>query len=135
MPLTQSPTLLLTNSHIYVFQERCLPYARFDMLITGDEIPSWFVLQRTVSWAKIQVPNNCFLDDWVGFSLCFLLISHADPPELCKHEIEIYLFARNGKQLIASRTLPPMNPYYPHLYILYLSIDQFHNVIIPSIFI
>jgi len=76
--------------------------------------------------------NTCSLDDWVGFSLCFLLISYVDPPELCKHDIEIYLYARNGKELIASRTLPPMNPYYPHLYILYLSIDQFRDEILKD---
>jgi len=102
------------------------------MLITGDEIPSWFVPQRTVSWPKIQVPDHFSLYDWVGFSLCFLLVSYADPPELCKHEIECYLFAHNGKQLIASRTLPPMNPYYPPLYILYLFTDQFHDRILKD---
>ncbi|CAJ2671262.1 unnamed protein product [Trifolium pratense] len=89
-------------------QGSCLPSARFDMLIPGNEIPSWFVPQRTVSWAKIQIPNNCPLDEWVGFSLCFLLKSYADPPELCQHEIECYLCARNGKQLISNRNLPPM---------------------------
>ncbi|XP_058754677.1 TMV resistance protein N-like [Vicia villosa] len=110
----------------------CLPSARFDMLIPGEVIPSWFVPQRTVSWAKIQVPKNCPLDDWVGFSLCFLLESYADPPELCKHEIDCYLFSPNGKLFISSRRLPPMNPCHPHLYILYLSIDQFRDRILKD---
>ncbi|PNX92725.1 disease resistance protein (TIR-NBS-LRR class) [Trifolium pratense] len=79
-------------------QGSCLPSARFDMLIPGNEIPS-----------------------------CY-----ADPPELCQHEIECYLFARNGKQLISNRNLPPMNPCYPHLYILYLSIDQFRDQILKD---
>ncbi|CAL5192712.1 unnamed protein product [Lathyrus oleraceus] len=110
----------------------CFPSARFDMLIPGEEIPSWFVPQRTVSWAKIQVPNDCPLDDWVGFSLCFLLESYYDDPEICRHEIECYLFAPNGKKLISTRRLPPMNPCYPHLYILYLSIDQFRDKILKD---
>jgi hypothetical protein len=104
------------------------------MLIPGKEIPSWFVPQRTVSWAKIQVPNNCPLDEWVGFSLCFLLESYAIPPELCNHEIDCYLFSRNGKKLISTRRLPPMDPCSPHLYILYLSIDQFRDEILKDDF-
>jgi hypothetical protein len=118
----------------YVFQGFHLPCARFDMLIPGKEIPSWFVPQRTVSWAKIQVPNNCPLDEWVGFSLCFLLESYAIPPELCNHEIDCYLFSRNGKKLISTRRLPPMDPCSPHLYILYLSIDQFSDEILKDDF-
>lgn len=97
------------------------------MLITGCEIPSWFVPQKCVSFAKIQVPHNCPLDEWVGFALCFLLVSYAVPPELHQHEIDCYLFGPNGKMFISTRTLPPMEPCYPHLYILYLSIDQFRE--------
>ncbi|GAU28639.1 hypothetical protein TSUD_159200 [Trifolium subterraneum] len=59
---------------------------------------------------------------------------YADPPELCKHEIECYLFSRNGKKLITTRRLPPMDPCYPHLYILYLSIDQFRDEILKDDF-
>ncbi|RDX68598.1 TMV resistance protein N, partial [Mucuna pruriens] len=105
-----------------------LPRARFDMLITGSEIPSWFVPQICVSWAKIAVPPNCPLNEWVGFALCFLLVSCAFPEE-CHHEVECYLFGPDGKMFISSRNLPPMEPNYPHLYILYLSIDKYRDII------
>ncbi|XP_027352151.1 TMV resistance protein N-like [Abrus precatorius] len=111
---------------------RCLPTARFDMLIPGTEIPSWFVPQECVSWAKVQAPTNCLLDDWVGFALCFLIVSYSIPPELCNHEIECYLFGPKGKMLVSTRRLPPMDPCYPHLYILYLSIDQFRDKILED---
>ncbi|KAK7349499.1 hypothetical protein VNO77_06917 [Canavalia gladiata] len=108
-------------------QDLCVPKARFDMLITGSEIPEWFIRQKCVSFAKIQVPHNCPPTEWVGFALCFLLVSYADPPEVCHHEVDCYLFGPNGKMFISSRNLPPMEPCYPHLYILYLSIDKFRD--------
>lgn len=106
-----------------------LPKARFDMLITGSEIPSWFIPQKCVSFAEISVPHNCPPTEWVGFALCFLLVSYADPPEECRHEVDCYLFGPRGKLFISSRDLPLMEPYYPHLYILYLSIDKFRDKI------
>ncbi|KAK7292708.1 hypothetical protein RJT34_15560 [Clitoria ternatea] len=104
-----------------------LPKARFDMLITGNEIPSWFVPSKYVSWAQVPVPHNCPPTEWVGFALCFLLVSFSDPPEECRHEVDCYLFGPNGKMFISSRDLPPMEPYNRHLYILYLSIDKFRD--------
>nr|AHG28994.1 NBS-LRR protein [Cicer arietinum] len=101
-----------------------LPKERFDMLITGSEIPLWFTPSKYVSVANIPVPPNCPNDQWVGFALCFLLVSFADPPELCHHEVSCYLFGPKGKMLISSRDLPPLEPYCRHLYILYLSIDE-----------
>ena len=65
-----------------VLQGNCLPSTGFDMLIIGCEIPSWFVAQKCVSWAKVPVPNYCPLDEWVGFGLCFHLVNYADLPEL-----------------------------------------------------
>jgi len=127
-----SSCLPIIKLHNYVLQGRCLPTTRFDMLIPGDEIPSWFVPQRSVSWANVHIPNNFPQDEWVGFALCFLLVSYAVPPELCNHEIDCYLFSPNGKQLISTRKLPPMDPCYPHLYILYLSIEQFHDKILED---
>ncbi|WJX82949.1 hypothetical protein P8452_65650 [Trifolium repens] len=59
---------------------------------------------------------------------------YAIPPELCNHEIDCYLFSRNGKKLISTRRLPPMDPCSPHLYILYLSIDQFRDEILKEDF-
>ncbi|RYR01038.1 hypothetical protein Ahy_B06g079902 isoform B [Arachis hypogaea] len=106
-----------------------IPKARFDMLITGSEIPSWFVPQRCISFAKIAIPQNCPVNDWVGFALCFMLVSYADPPQVCNHEVECYLFGPKGKMFINSRNLPLMEPYCPHLYILYLSIDKFRHTI------
>ncbi|RYR51369.1 hypothetical protein Ahy_A06g026389 isoform B [Arachis hypogaea] len=106
-----------------------IPKARFDMLITGSEIPSWFVPQRCISFAKIAIPQNCPVNDWVGFALCFMLVSYADPPQVCNHEVDCYLFGPKGKMLINSRNLPLMEPYCPHLYILYLSIDKFRHTI------
>ncbi|XP_061361224.1 TMV resistance protein N-like [Gastrolobium bilobum] len=131
--LFASPVKLCLPRELNSFiEELCLPSARFDMLYTGSEIPSWFVPQKCVSWAKIQVPNNCPLDEWVGFVLCFLLVSYADPPESCCHEIDCYLFGPNGKMFVATRTLPPMEQGYPHLYILYLSIDRFRERILED---
>ncbi|MED6131362.1 hypothetical protein PIB30_008951 [Stylosanthes scabra] len=109
------------------FEEIRIPEARFDMLITGSEIPSWFVPQRCISFAKIQIPQNCPVNDWVGFALCFMLVSYADPPEVCHHEVECYLFGPQGKMFMSTRILPPMEPCCPHLYILYLSIDKFRD--------
>jgi hypothetical protein len=40
--------------------------------------------------------------------LWFLLVSYADPPELCNHEIDCYLFSSNGKLFVTTRTLPPI---------------------------
>ncbi|XP_039683915.1 TMV resistance protein N [Medicago truncatula] len=57
---------------------------------------------------------------------------YADPPELCNHEIDCCLFSSNAKLFVTTRTLPPMNPYLPHLYILYLSIDQFRDRILKD---
>ncbi|KAE9595493.1 hypothetical protein Lal_00031031 [Lupinus albus] len=104
-----------------------LPEARFDMVITGSKIPSWFVPQKCVSFAKISVPHNCSPSEWVGFALCFLLVSYAYPPEECRHEIELYLFSPTGKKFITTKLLPLMEPGYPHLYILYLSIEEYRN--------
>ena len=64
-------------------QELCLPKTRFGMFITGSGIPSWFVPRKSVSFAKIAVPHNCPVNEWVGFALCFLLVSYAFPPEAC----------------------------------------------------
>ncbi|CAL0315056.1 unnamed protein product [Lupinus luteus] len=110
-------------------QEHHLPEARFHMIITGSKIPSWFIPQKCVSFAKISVPHNCSPSEWVGFALCFLLVSYADPPEECRHRIELYLFSPNGKKFITDRVLPLLEPCYPHLYILYLSIDEYRNKI------
>ncbi|XP_027335730.1 TMV resistance protein N-like isoform X2 [Abrus precatorius] len=126
--LFASPTTWYMPSELKKFLEAaCLPRARFDMLITGGEIPSWFVPQKCVSFAKVSVPHNCPLTEWVGFALCFMLVSYDDPPGVCPHEVDCYLFGPNGKMFITSRDLPPMEPYYPHLYILYLSIDKFRD--------
>ncbi|KHN26944.1 TMV resistance protein N [Glycine soja] len=110
-------------------QELCLPKTRFGMFITGSEIPSWFVPRKSVSFAKIAVPHNCPVNEWVGFALCFLLVSYAVPPEACRHEVDCYLFGPNGKKIISSRNLLPMEPCCPHLYSLYLSIDKYRDMI------
>ena len=97
------------------------------MLITGNEIPSWFAPSKYASVATIPVPHNCPLNDLVGFALCFLLVSYADPPDRCHHEVDCYLFGPRGKMFVHSRDLPLMEPYCPHLYILYLSIDEYRD--------
>lgn len=124
--------LLFIQLHNYMLQGRCLPTTRFDMLIPGSEIPSWFAPQRSVSWAKLHIPCNFHQEEWVGIALCFLLVSYAVPPELCNHEIDCYLIASNDKKLISTRRLPSMDPSYPHLYILYLSIEQFRDKILDE---
>ncbi|KAK7274363.1 hypothetical protein RIF29_15448 [Crotalaria pallida] len=130
--LFASPIKCYLPRELKIFlKEMHLPKARFDMLITGNEIPSWFVPQKCVSFAKISVPRNCPPTEWVGFALCFLLVSYDDlfSPEECSHEIDCCLFSPNGKKFISSRRLPLMEPGYPHLYILYLSIDEYRNTI------
>ncbi|KAH1149782.1 hypothetical protein GYH30_044015 [Glycine max] len=118
---------------IRYLEELPLPRTRFEMLIPGSEIPSWFVPQKCVSLAKIPVPHNCPVNEWVGFALCFLLVSYANPPEACHHEVECYLFGPNGKAIISSRNLPPMELDCPHLYILYLSIDKYRDMICEGV--
>lgn len=105
----------------------CLPRKRFDMLVTGSEIPSWFVPQKWASVAEITVPHNCPPNEWVGFALCFLLVSYAVPPEVCHHEVDCCMFGPNGKKIVTSRDLPPLEPCCPHLYFLFLSIDKFRD--------
>lgn len=105
-------------------QEHGLPKARFEMLITGYEIPSWFTPSKYVSVTNMSVPHNCPPTEWVGFALCFMLVCFDDEPEICNHEVSCYLFGPNGKLFIHSKDLPPMEPYVRHLYILYLSIDE-----------
>ncbi|XP_020213586.1 TMV resistance protein N [Cajanus cajan] len=126
--LFASPTKWNLPREIRVFMEGLrLPKKRFDMIITGSEIPSWFVPQKYVSFANIPIPHNCHINEWVGFALCFLLISYTVPPEACHHEVDCYLFGPNGKLFISSTDLPPMEPCYPHLYILYLSIEKYRE--------
>jgi len=110
-------------------QELHLPKERFDMLITGSEIPPWFSPNKCVSFAKISVPDDCPINEWVGFALCFLLVSYDLRPEVCAHEVDCYLFGPNGKVFISSRSLPPMEPCEPHLYIIYLSFDELRDII------
>lgn len=105
-------------------QEHGLPKNRFDMLITGYEIPSWFTPSKYVKVTNMPVPHNCPPTEWVGFALCFMLVSFDDQPEICNHEVSCYLFGPNDKLFITTRELPPMEPYVRHLYILYLTIDE-----------
>ncbi|GAU26525.1 hypothetical protein TSUD_361580 [Trifolium subterraneum] len=101
-----------------------LPKARFDMLITGSEIPSWFTRSKYDTCTHMAVPHDYPPTEWVGLALCFMLVCFDDQPELCDHEVSCYLFGPNGKLFIKSRHLSPMEPYVRHLYILYLSIDE-----------
>jgi len=114
---------------IQKLQKLHLPKERFGMLLTGSEIPPWFSRSKTVSFAKISVPDDCPMNEWVGFALCFLLVSYVVPPDVCSHEVDCYLFGPNGKVFITSRKLPPMEPCDPHLYITYLSFDELRDII------
>ncbi|XP_027907787.1 TMV resistance protein N-like isoform X1 [Vigna unguiculata] len=112
-----------------VLEKLRLPRERFDMLIRGSEIPPWFAPNKCVSFAKISVPHNCPINEWVGFALCFLLVSYVVPPDVCHHEVDCYFFGPHGKVCISSRCLPPMEPCDPHLYIIYLSFDELRDII------
>ena len=92
------------------------------MLITGCEIPSWFVYQEDGSY--VSLPNTCPLNHRVGIALCFLLISYAQQSEQqCLYMVE----CRNGMTGIRKRSLPYMKPSCFHLYILFLSNNQFSD--------
>jgi hypothetical protein len=110
--------------HYIQAQELGLPKARFDMLITGSEIPSWFTRSKYVTRTHMSVPRDYPPTEWVGIALCFMLVDFHDQPELCDHEVSCYLYGPKGKLFIKSRHLSPMEPYVRHLYILYLSIDE-----------
>ncbi|XP_058743965.1 TMV resistance protein N-like isoform X1 [Vicia villosa] len=131
MPCSLFASLTQRHSHLPVVlkkyleaQEHGLPKDRFDMLITGYEIPSWFTPSKYVKVTNMSVPRNCPPNEWVGFALCFMLVSFDDQPEICDHEVSCYLFGPKGKLFITTRDLPPMEPYVRHLYILYLTIDE-----------
>ncbi|KAK2361931.1 TMV resistance protein N [Trifolium repens] len=61
--LFASPIKLSLPQEFKSFMEgRCLPTTRFDMLIPGDEIPSWFVPQRSLSF----IGN---IEEWLPFGV------------------------------------------------------------------
>ncbi|KAK7295116.1 hypothetical protein RJT34_18020 [Clitoria ternatea] len=90
----------------------------FDMVITGSEIPAWFVHQE--DGEHVSASHDCSTNDYVGIALCFLLISYAvDPSETVRFEVQCCLDSRRDICL-KKRTLPYMKPCHPHLYVLFL---------------
>ncbi|XLR52845.1 hypothetical protein S83_003517 [Arachis hypogaea] len=127
----------------------CFPRTRFDMFITGNEIPSWFAPQKSSSFAEIPFPHPSPPTEWLGFALCFLLV--ADRP-LGYYDAEITCYTATQTSLesrilvpdiqankimvpykddwraespVITRHLPDMEPKQPHLYILFLSIGEY----------
>ncbi|KAL1367014.1 hypothetical protein AAHE18_02G020800 [Arachis hypogaea] len=116
----------------------CFPRTRFDMVITGNEIPSWFAPQKSSSFAEIPFPHPSPPTEWLGFALCFLLV--ADRPLRYYHTgITCYTAKQTSANEIMvpdkddwraethviSRKVPDMEPKLPHLYILFLSIGEY----------
>ena len=92
------------------------------MLLSGCEIPSWFVHQEDGGY--VSVPHNCAPSETIGIALCFLLISYAKQSELW---LECSLAGSIGKRAIKRRLLLHMKPACPHLYILFLTNKQFSD--------
>ncbi|XP_052113193.1 TMV resistance protein N-like [Arachis duranensis] len=116
----------------------CFPRTRFDMLITGNEIPSWFAPQKSSSFAEIPFPHPSPPTEWLGFALCFLLV--ADRPLKYYHTwITCYTATQTSANKIMvpdkddwraeshviTRIVPLMEPKLPHLYILFLSVGEY----------
>ncbi|XP_057742567.1 uncharacterized protein LOC130960999 [Arachis stenosperma] len=114
------------------------------MLITGNEIPSWFAPQKSSSFAEIPFPHPCpptsFAEipfphpcpptEWLGFAVCFLLV--ADRPLVYGDtEIACYKIMKQDKDdwraesPVITRNVPLLEPKLPHLYILFLSIGEY----------
>ncbi|KAK7295110.1 hypothetical protein RJT34_18014 [Clitoria ternatea] len=94
----------------------------FDMVITGNEIPAWFVHREDGGYAS--APHDCPKNNCVGIALCFLLISGAaDPSEILHYKVRCCLGSRRGLCL-KETTLPYMKPGRPHLYILLLDLSH-----------
>ncbi|KAK7340281.1 hypothetical protein VNO77_20983 [Canavalia gladiata] len=98
----------------------------FDMLITGEKIPSWFVHREDGEY--VSVPFNCPLNDSVGIAVCFLLISYARPSENFLYTVECCLDSRLGKHIM-ERQLSWIKPGCPHLYVLLLTGHEFNDQI------
>ncbi|MED6108402.1 hypothetical protein PIB30_023621 [Stylosanthes scabra] len=115
------------------------PMKPFDMLITGNEIPSWFAPQKSSFFAEIPYLHHYPPIEWVGCAVCFLLVSDANPPRMCHHKITCSFGTRTlleSSEVVPdeydwaydwsdepwriSRNLPPMEPKQPHVYILFL---------------
>ncbi|MED6108410.1 hypothetical protein PIB30_023629 [Stylosanthes scabra] len=80
----------------------------FDMLITGNEIPSWFAPQKSSFFAEIPYLHRYPPIEWVGYAV-------EEVPDEYDWE---YDWSDEAWRI--SRNLPPMEPKQPHLYILFL---------------
>ncbi|KAK7340285.1 hypothetical protein VNO77_20987 [Canavalia gladiata] len=119
--LTQHPPKVC----FLVLSESLASHARFDMVIPGCEIPSWFVHQENGRYVSVHH------DQCVGIALCFLLVSYADPSEECSYLVKCSLadrIANKYKRYISERKLPPMD--LPHLYVIFLTDDQLSHEIL-----
>ena len=95
----------------------------FRMMISGEEIPSWFVHRQDGNHVSVPNPRNCPQKERMGVALCFLLHKWGWP------SVKLSLF-RNGNKLITRWNPYCIGPGY-YLYILcltndYLS-DEFHE--------
>ncbi|XLS46719.1 hypothetical protein HN51_021077 [Arachis hypogaea] len=127
----------------------CFPRTPFDMLITGNEIPSWFAPLKSSSFAEIPFPHPSPPTEWLGFALCFLLVAdrplkgyHAEigcftatqtslescilVPDIQANKIMVpYKDDWRAESPVITRHLPDMEPKQPHLFILFLSIGEY----------
>ncbi|KAI4331944.1 hypothetical protein L6164_016890 [Bauhinia variegata] len=105
---------------------------RFEMLIRGDMIPPWFGNQKYRSLTAVHVPRIGPQTEWVGFALCFLIYNSGYPSKDHHHEIDCYVYPNNHgatKILVTTTTLPHLELFEPHLYVLYLPGKEYREKI------
>ncbi|XP_057743017.1 disease resistance protein RPV1-like isoform X2 [Arachis stenosperma] len=116
----------------------CFPRTPFDMLITGNEIPSWFAPQKSSSFAEIPFPHPSPPTEWLGYALCFLLVADR-PQKYYRTWITCYTATQTsankimvpdkddwrGESHVITRSVPLLEAKQPHLYILFLSIGEY----------
>lgn len=97
-----------------------VPYAgdRYEIVMPGSEIPSWFSHQSLGSSVSVQLPRNWHDNKWMGYALCAVFHVFGGGWELdC-------LLKVNGKEQYPAPILATnVQPISDHLWLVYISRD------------
>ncbi|CAL8988527.1 unnamed protein product [Prunus brigantina] len=97
-----------------------VPYAgdRYEIVMPGSEIPSWFSHQTLGSSVSVQLPRNWHDNKWMGYALCAVFQVFGSGWELdC-------LLKVNGKEQYPAPILATnVQPLSDHLWLVYISRD------------